>query len=212
MIPFETFGAFFMTAVLLALTPGPDNIFVVTQAALRGKRAGIIVTMGLCCGVMGHTAAVALGVAAIFQTSALAFTLLKYAGAAYLLYLAYGAFRASSEAHPDSSDPSSKITVKGQRLFLRGILMSSTNPKVSIFFLAFLPQFVDPALGSVTLQIIQLGSVFILAAFLIFSLFALMAGRLGQGLLKSPKGHKIMNRIAGGVFIALALKLATSNR
>jgi len=160
MIPVETLVAFFMASVLLALVPGPDNIFVLTQSALYGKLPGLFVTFGLCTGLMVHTSAVALGVAVIFQASALAFTMLKLFGAGYLLYLAWGAFRASAtEIRTETGDGRSLGS-----LYLRGIIMNVANPKVSIFFLAFLPQFADPARSSLSLQIVILGGVFILCS------------------------------------------------
>ena len=152
MLPLETLGAFFVTAIVMGLAPGPDNIFVLTQSALYGFRAGIVTTLGLMTGLFGHTAAVALGVAALFQTSEMAFTVLKCAGAAYLLYLAWLSFRSgASRAWLEQS------TFPGYwALYRRGVIMNITNPKVTLFFLAFLPQFAKPELGNVPLQIVTL--------------------------------------------------------
>jgi threonine/homoserine/homoserine lactone efflux protein len=204
----EILAAFFAASVLLALAPGPDNIFVLTQSALRGKGSGLIVTLGLCTGLIVHTTAVALGVAVIFQASTLAFTLLKLFGAGYLLFLAWQAFRASATKI--------QVSVNGEldsgRLYRRGIIMNVTNPKVSIFFLAFLPQFADPSRGPMTLQLLLLGGVFILATILVFGSIALLAGTLGEWLNRSEKTQWIMNRVAGTVFVGLALKLATTGR
>lgn len=208
MIPLETLAAFSMASVLLALAPGPDNIFVLTQSALRGKAAGMLVTLGLCTGLVVHTTAVAFGVAVIFQASAVAFTILKLFGAAYLLYLAWHAFRASSQ---EISAGRSNGMSAG-RLYRRGIIMNVTNPKVSIFFLAFLPQFADPARGPLTLQMFLLGGIFIVSTILVFGGIALMAGAIGQWLTRSPKTQVIMNRVAGLVFVGLAVKLATVKR
>jgi len=136
----ETLLTFFAASVLLALAPGPDNIFVLTQSTLRGKTAGLSVTLGLCTGLIVHTTAVALGLATIFAASALAFTVLKLCGATYLLWLAWQAFRAAStEITAAAGD---QLTV--WQLYRRGILMNITNPKVSIFFLAFLPSSPTP--------------------------------------------------------------------
>ena len=208
MIPLETLATFSTASILLALAPGPDNIFVLTQSALHGRIAGLLVTLGLCTGVLVHTTAVAYGVAAIFQVSAVAFTMLKLFGAGYLLYLAWHAFRASAEtiAAADST------SLRPAKLYRRGIIMNVTNPKVSIFFLAFLPQFADPNRGSLTLQMLLLGGVFIGSTVFIFGGIAMMAGTLGGWLNRSPKTQVIMNRVAGTVFVALALKLATTSR
>ena len=208
MIPLEALIPFFIASVLLALAPGPDNIFVLTQSALRGKSAGIAVMFGLCTGLVGHSCAVAFGVAVIFQTSALAFSILKYVGAAYLLYLAWGAFRASAEKI--ESKPNGSLN--HWKLYRRGIIMNITNPKVSLFFLAFLPQFADPTRGPVWLQILLLGGLFIAATILIFGSIALLAGTLGEWLNRSTRVQKILNWVAGTVFVGLALKLATIKR
>jgi threonine/homoserine/homoserine lactone efflux protein len=204
MIPLSTAAAFFAAAVVLGLAPGPDNIFVLTQSALRGRAAGIIVTLGLCTGLVVHTLAVAVGLAAVFQASALAFAGLKMAGAAYLIYLAWQAFRASAQGV--------RIGEAGRLgagpLYRRGIIMNVTNPKVSIFFLAFLPQFADPARGPIAVQIAMLGGLFILATLLVFGAIALLAGSVGQRLATSRKAERVMNVMAGMVFTALALRLA----
>ncbi len=208
MIPMDTLATFFIAAVLLGLAPGPDNIFVLTQSALRGRMAGLMVTLGLCTGLVVHTTAVAFGVAVVFQASAVAFTALKLFGAAYLLYLAWHAFRATSEAI-STGKPDGLGAIQ---LYRRGIIMNVTNPKVSIFFLAFLPQFADPQRGSLTLQMLLLGGVFIVSTILVFGSIALLAGTIGGWLNRSPRTQVVMNRLAGMVFVGLALKLATVKR
>lgn len=208
MMAYETLITFFAASVLLALAPGPDNIFVLTQSVLTGKKAGITVMLGLCTGLIAHTTAVALGIAVIFQTSVLAFSVLKYLGAAYLLYLAWQAFNTSDEKINAESDSKFQFG----KLYRRGIFMNITNPKVSLFFLAFLPQFADPSKGSVPFQILILGSVFILATILVFGGIALLAGNITQMLNRSLLFQKILNRVAGMVFIGLALKLATTEQ
>ena len=208
MIPIDILVTFFLASALLALSPGPDNIFVLTQSALNGKLAGLVVTCGLCTGLIVHTLAVAFGVAVIFQTSAAAFMALKIFGAGYLLYLAWQAFRASA-ARIQNAENGGRNYLK---LYRRGIIMNITNPKVSIFFLAFLPQFADPDRGSLTLQLISFGGIFIIATVLVFCSIALLAGSLGEWLNRNEKTQQIMSRIAGTVFVALALKLAGIKR
>jgi threonine/homoserine/homoserine lactone efflux protein len=148
---------------------------------------------------------VAFGVAVIVQASAVAFTALKLFGAGYLLYLAWQAFRASAERIA-GGEPRGSSAFK---LYRRGIIMNVTNPKVSIFFLAFLPQFADPGRGSLSLQMLMLGGIFIISTIIVFGGIALLAGSIGQWLNRSPKTQVVMNRLAGMVFIGLALKLAT---
>ncbi len=204
----QTIITFWSASVLLALAPGPDNIFVLTQSALKGRAAGLFVMLGLCTGLVVHSCAVAFGVAVIFQSSALAFSVLKYAGAVYLLYLAWKAFTASPENIRSESSGGSRFF----KLYGRGIIMNITNPKVSIFFLAFLPQFTDPEIGYVWVQILMLGGLFIIATFFVFGGVILLAGTLRQVFSKSNKVQNILHKIAGTVFFGLALKLATSKR
>ena len=208
MIPFDLAFLFVGVAFALALVPGPDNIFVLTQSALHGRIAGLIVTMGLASGLIFHTTAVALGVAVIFQTSQYAFSALKYAGAAYLLYLAWKAFRASSGQFSAGKTPAETAP----RLFLRGLIMNITNPKITIFFLAFLPQFVDPQRGSIVGQFYQLGALMVLATLCVFGFVAVAAGVLGDWLKSSPRAQIWINRLSGFVFVSLAVKLAWADK
>ncbi len=206
MLPVETLLTFAFTSVLLAFAPGPDNLFVLTQSAMKGVRAGIYVTFGLATGLVVHTAAVVLGLAALIQVSTVAFTVLKIVGAGYLLYLAWGALRAKPEIAGDGEDAG----LSGIQYYKRGIIMNVTNPKVSIFFLAFLPQFVSPAAGDITMQMLTLAFVFFLVTIVVFSLFAMLSGFLGAKLAKSAKTQNVLNKIAGFVFIGLAAKLLAS--
>ena len=208
MLSIETTLLFLTSSVLLALAPGPDNLFVLAQSMVRGPRAGVLITLGLCTGLLVHTSAVALGVAVIFQTSALAFTVLKFIGAAYLLYLAWQAFRATAHTEEKANGQA----LSGGQLYRRGIIMNVTNPKVSIFFMAFLPQFADPARGSITLQLILLGVLFLLSALVVFCGISVLSGIIGQRLQRSPKAELILNRLAGMLFAALALKLVITER
>lgn len=207
-IPFETLSVFLMASIALAFVPGPDNIFVLTQSAIHGRMAGLLVTLGLCSGLIFHTSAVALGVAAIFATSAVAFTVLKLVGAAYLLYLAWKAFRAGSTSISSDGNPKTPSL----KLYFRGVIMNITNPKVAIFFLAFLPQFADPAFGSVTSQIFMFGGVFIVTTMIVFGGIALFAGALGEHLAGSSRAQSILNRVAGVVFVGLAIRLVATER
>ena len=204
----DTLALFLLASVALGLTPGPDNLFVLAQSSQHGSRAGLLVTLGLCTGLIFHTLLVALGVAVIFQTSALAFTVLKVFGAAYLVYLAIQAFRSGSSEISSGE-------VQASRLYVRGIIMNVSNPKVAIFFLAFflafLPQFVE-AEANVTLQIMLLGALFIIATLAVFGGVALLAGTLSQQLRKSDRAQRYLNYLAGVVFVGLAARLLVSER
>lgn len=224
MLPLDVLLAFFATALLLGIAPGPDNIFVLTQSALYGVGAGVVTTMGLVTGLCVHTSAVALGIAAIFQTSPLAFTLLKTAGAGYLLWLAWLSFRAGASANVDTGQPAGEGDATAQQaeaalntgfpgyasLYRRGIVMNVTNPKVSLFFLAFLPQFCDPSKGSVALQVLSLGAIFMLATIVVFWTVAALGGRLALWFNRSPRGQILIQRVAGCVFVTLAAALLFS--
>jgi len=208
MIPFEVASIFFFASVVIIFAPGPDNIFVLTKSALHGRTAGLIATLGICTGLMVHTAAVAFGVAAIFQTAALAFNFLKILGVLYLLYLAWQLFRTGEIRQSQNR----KAGIAGIQLYTRGVLMNVTNPKVAIFFLAFLPQFVDPARGSLIIQTLILGALFIVVTFTVFGLIALSAGFMGTRLKSSKRAQDVLNRIVGTAFVGLAIKLATTDR
>lgn len=205
MIPLDVLVAFFAASGLLCLAPGPDNIFVLTQSARRGRRAGLAVMFGLCTGLVGHSTAVALGIAVVFQTSAMAFSMLKFVGAGYLVYLAWQAFRASATPIA-ASDGENRLL----KYYTRGIIMNITNPKVSIFFLAFLPQFADPARGPLAPQIFVLGLIFIVIALLSDALYALLAGQLGAWLKRSRHFETRQKYFSGMIYIALGVAAAIS--
>jgi threonine/homoserine/homoserine lactone efflux protein len=203
----DTLLAFFGIAVLLCLSPGPDNVFVLFQSALNGRAAGFAVVLGLCTGLLGHTAAVALGLAALVAASETAFTVLKLAGAAYLVWLAWQAFRAPVGPLSAQAEPAPL-----GRMYLRGVVMNLTNPKVTIFFLAFLPQFVDRARGETGVQVLWLGAVFIVATLLTFGAIAVFAATFGRVLQRSERAQRVLNWGAGTVFLGLAARLAFAQR
>jgi len=207
MLPLEETALFVMASIALAFAPGPDNIFVLMQSALYGPSRGIMVTLGLCTGLIVHTAAVSLGVAALLQASEVAFDILKYVGAAYLLWLAWKSFRATAAVLQSEKE----VLPSYRQLYLRGIFLNVTNPKVAIFFLAFLPQFTDPQRGSAVQQMLFLGALFMLVTLCVFSFIAAAAGTLGN-FFRKPKAQANMNRFAGIVFLLLALRLAISTQ
>ena len=208
MLPIETLFTFFTASILLALAPGPDNIFVLIQSIYQGKKSALMVVLGLCTGLIFHTLAVAFGVAVIFQTSQLAFTILKLAGVCYLLYLAWKIFNAKDEKI--SMNSVDKIDAK--KLYFRGIIMNVTNPKVSIFFLAFLPQFTNPLLGNVSYQTLILGLIFIIATIIVFSSIAFLSGFISKILNESKHTQNILNKIVSFIFVGLAIKLAMTKQ
>ena len=198
----ETIIAFVTASVVLSLVPGPDNLFVMTHSALKGWRIGFYTTLGLCTGLIGHTVLVAIGVSVIFQTSAIAFNGLKIIGACYLLYLAWLSIQ-NKELNLGSNGNDNT----NRSYYLTGVIMNLTNPKVALFFLVFLPQFVNTSNDNVTLQIFILGLLFILSALCVFTLIAYLASFLENFLKKSKTVNKNLNILAALVYFALAFNL-----
>ena len=211
MITIETLLLFTGASILLALAPGPDIIFVITQGIIKGKKAAIATTLGLSSGVLVHTTAAAFGISIIFKTSALAFTLVKFLGAAYLFYLAFLSFKHRNA--PIMINEEGKIKSESfKKLYAKGFIMNVLNPKVAIFFLAFLPQFVNATNGSIPAQMIQLGIIFMMVTVCVFSLSGILANKASETLMKKPNFAKVINTISSLVFVSLGLKLAFSER
>ena len=203
---------FIGSSAVFTLAPGPDTAFVLAQGISRGRKAAIITALGMCSGVSVHTTAAAFGISAALYASATAFAILKYAGAAYLLFLAYKALK----AHPSApQQPVAGIAAGAQPWgahFRRGFLMNVVNPKVSLFFLAFLPQFVTRDGGSFALQMVLLGAVFMLQAIFVMSMIGYLSGSLGDTLSKKPLIARYLTWLTAGIFAALGLRLALSQR
>ena len=200
---------FIGASFILCLVPGPDNIYVLTQGMTKSKKAAVVTTLGLTTGLVIHTTAAALGISVIFKTSEIAFDIVKYAGACYLLYIAYQAYKYRDEPL-DLSVQNSSIELR--KLYIKGFIMNILNPKVSIFFLAFLPQFVSPSSGSVTLQMISLGLIFMVMTIVVFSSVGIAGNLLSSKLLEQPSIVKYMNILTSFVLGGLGLKLALSSQ
>ncbi len=214
MLSLDNTLTFFVASVMLALVPGPDNVFVLLHSAAHGWRSGLLVVLGLCTGLLFHTAAVALGLAALMASSSFAFTALTLIGALYLLWLAWQSWNApvhSSHATSSLDNPVPDFILSTRQTYSRGVLMNITNPKVAIFFLAFLPQFVIANQGAVGLQILLLGGVFMVATLFTFGAIAFFAGRFGQVFQSSSIAQLSLNRLASLVFCVLALRLLVTN-
>ena len=194
--------AFVAASVVLSIVPGPDNIFVMTQSALKGWRVGFFITLGLCTGLVGHTLLVAIGVSVIFQTSALAFNGLKILGACYLVYLGFLSLKNEELVLGESKEKSTN-----QSYYITGIIMNLTNPKVALFFLVFLPQFVEVNRDSFTIQILTLGFLFIMSALCVFTSIAFLGSFLERFLKKSKSVGNNINKLAALVYFALAINL-----
>lgn len=206
MFTISNFILFLGASVLLILAPGPDIIFTITRGITNGKRAGVWTAVGLGMGNSVHTLAAAFGITVLLKTSQIAFLIFKILGACYLFYLA---FKAIQHRHDIFRIETSGNSNHGAlHLFAKGFIMNVLNPKVALFFLAFLPQFVNNTAGNVPLQIIVYGMVFILMVIIIFGMFGYFAGSVGQKLLKNEKFSSRMSVVSALVFVGLGLKLA----
>lgn len=204
MIPADTALIFFLTSILVALTPGPDNTFVLLQSARHGPWAGLRIVMGLCSGLVLHTTAVGVGLAAALAASPAAFSAVQLAGACYLLQLAWHMIRDPAVQQVRSPDDSACNSV---RLYRTGLMMNLTNPKVSAFFLAFLPQFIAADQGHEGWQTAILGAIFLVATLIVFGGIAVAAGWLGLLLLDTPGRQRAVRVITAGVLLLVSLKI-----
>jgi len=198
---------FFIAALVVALAPGPDNLFVLAQSATHGAKAGFSVICGLCTGICVQTALLIVGVSALIAASPIAFFVLQCCGAAYLLYLAYKSFQVrAGVVKLDAGGEGAGLPFR--RLYLRGIIMNLTNPKAVLFALSFIPPAVDMSRDmSPSLQMVVLGAEFVTATFIVFGSIALLAGAVKKFMLNSPKANRNLNWFSGCVFIALAIAL-----
>lgn len=197
---------FLGVSAALTAAPGPDVLFLASQGAAGGPRAGLAAALGLSSGLLVHTTLAALGVSAVFAASPAAFTALKAAGTAYLLWLAFGAFREKAAA------PGAALTGGSLALYRRGVIMNLLNPKVALFFLALLPQFVDPAKGGVRLQMLTLGLVFMAQVIIIFGSIGYLSGRLGGLLPRGLGKSRAIPVFKGTVYLGLAAALLAASR
>lgn len=209
MVELSNLYFFIGTSFLLCLSPGPDNIYVMTQGITRNKQAVFVTTLGLSTGIIIHTCAAALGISVIFQTSQFAFNVVKFVGAAYLIYLAYIAFKHRNEPLVFGEKQDNKEL---KILYLKGFIMNLLNPKVSIFFLAFLPQFVSVENGNVPLQMFTLGVIFMILTLIVFTSMGIVANKLGERIVANPLVAKSLNIITATVLFSLGIKLALSQR
>ncbi|NOQ71737.1 MAG: LysE family transporter [Crocinitomix sp.] len=205
----ELLLSFIGISLLLAIMPGPDNIFVLLESLKNGSKTGILISLGLVIGVLGHTLIAATGLSIVIQKSDFVFELIKYAGAGYLLYLAYLEFREKVVAIDINE---SEISKKNRsKLIRKGFFMNILNPKVSLFFIAFFPQFVSPTGFHISIQMVILGVIFMVVTFIIFSGFALLAHQLSS-YLQSIRFLKIMKVVKVLTFCVLAILLVLSTR
>lgn len=197
---------FIFASFLLCLSPGPDNIYVLSQGLSKGKKDAIFTSLGLASGLIIHTISVIIGLASLIKSSTFAFDIIRYLGALYLLYLAYKSFINRKVNINIKTLKDTSINLK--KLYLRGFIMNILNPKVSIFFLAFLPSFVNTQGGNIPLQILILGLIFMLLTILVFSSIGIFASILRQKILKKDNILKYLNISTSLVLLVLSIKLA----
>jgi len=200
----QQFAAFLGAAVLITLSPGPDNLMVLSLGASRGRRLGMAFGLGCAIGCLSHTLLAVLGVSALIAASPWAFLALKVAGGLYLIRLGWLALRSSAGVRVGRAEGSPE---SAGRLFAKGLVANAINPKVVMFFLAFLPQFVAAERGDAPWQILQLGVLFTLQAAILFGSLGYFAGRVGQWLNRSPRAGLWLDRLAGAIFVGLGLRL-----
>lgn len=200
MLSFDTFIAFSLAAALLSISPGPSNLYIMARTMASGPRSGVAAAGGMAIGSVLYALATALGLAAIFKYSPTAYTVLKLAGAGYLIYLGIQAFIASKNNHIES--PKVRV-MSNKKVFRQSILVELTNPKTALFFLAFLPQFVEPSAGSVAIQLIILGLIYAFIAFCSDLFVAFMSGQLGKWLAHHPLFIRWQDRVSGSILVGL---------
>ncbi|MGH9702324.1 MAG: LysE family translocator [Candidatus Acidiferrales bacterium] len=207
MLPSDSSLLLFVTgAVIILIIPGPAVIYIISRSVGQGRAAGLVSAGGIAVGTLVHVAAATLGLSALLMSSALAFQFVKYLGAAYLIYLGIRALRRSDEEAVEATRSRARLA----RVFGQGIFVNVTNPKSALFFLAFLPQFVQPARGHATAQIFFLGMLFALMGYCSDSIWALVAGTVAGRIRGSTRWRRAQRTISGGGLIALGLASAFS--
>jgi threonine/homoserine/homoserine lactone efflux protein len=202
------YGLFLLTGVLLNLTPGQDTMFILGRSLTGGLRSGVAAALGISVGSIFHTLLAALGLSAILATSAVAFTIVKFAGAAYLIFL--GARLLFANATKPKTHPTAAPTNASHSAFLQGILTNVLNPKVALFFLAFLPQFIEPSSATKTMGFLALGATFIATGLAWCLVLAIAAARLQAFFVRNPSARTLIDKTVGALFLTLGVRLAWS--
>jgi threonine/homoserine/homoserine lactone efflux protein len=207
MLGTHDFGLFLASGIMLNLLPGPDTLYIVGRSLAQGRRAGVVSALGISTGCLVHTTAAAFGLSAILAASALAFGLVKWLGVAYLTYLGVQLLLPQAAAATDGEAKPERIDLA--TIYRQGLITNVLNPKVAMFFLAFLPQFVSPERAASPLPFLFLGGVFIFTGTLWCVLLAILAGAASQLLRSRSSAPGVMRRLTGLLFLGLGLRLAT---
>ena len=198
---------FLLAALILLLTPGPAVLYIVARSLDQGRLAGFVSVLSIEVGNFGHVLAATLGLSAILVSSALAFSIVKYLGAAYLIYLGLRRLLTRAAAHPPTTFQRQSL----RRIFRQGVLVAILNPKTALFFFAFLPQFADASKGSVPLQLLTLGCLFVSMAIVTDGLYALLAGTVGRWLKGTRSFLRVERYVIGSVYIGLGVTAALAD-
>jgi threonine/homoserine/homoserine lactone efflux protein len=198
---------FLLAALILLLTPGPAVLYIIARSVDQGRLAGFVSVLSIESGNSVHVLGATLGLSAILMSSALAFSIIKYLGAAYLIYLGIRRLLARDQGHEIARFQKQSL----RRIYSQGVLVAILNPKTALFFLAFLPQFVDPSAGSVTLQLLTLGGLFVMMAIVTDSMYALLASTAGNWLKKNRSFLNAERYVVGSVYIGLGVTAALSH-
>lgn len=201
---------FFSAALALNVSPGPDLLFVLSRTLSGGRRVGVASACGVCSGALVHVAAAALGISAILATSALAFAVVKYVGAAYLLYLGIQTLRSAGAGMQLNLNAAPRTSA--WQAYRQGILVDILNPKAAIFFMAFLPQFVRPDQGAVAVQLLVLGVLVVMVAIVVECALVLLAARASSALRENRRLSQWLDRVLGSVLIGLGIRLGLAER
>lgn len=195
-----TLLTFAVAATLLIVVPGPNLIYIITRGIDQGRRAAVVSALGVETGMLVHVGAAVLGLSALLASSDLLFNVVRYAGAAYLVWLGVASIRSRPA---DLTDPAGGRTLGLARLFAQGVVINVLNPKVGLFFLAFLPQFLDPSRGNTSVQILVLGGVFFIIATISDLLYAMASGAIGSWLRERSSVARMRGKFSGVVYIGL---------
>lgn len=204
-IHFETF---LLTGILLNITPGNDTIFILTRSIAHGQKAGIMSVLGIATGSLVHTLFAALGLSVILAKSAVAFNVIKYAGAAYLLYIGYKMLTDKSLLNTEKT--ADNVLINHLKIYRDGVMTNVLNPKVALFFIAFLPQFIDPATRNTMLSFLALGITFTITGTIWCTILAVFAAGMFEKLNKNKQVSGYINKFCGAVLMVLGLKIAIS--
>jgi threonine/homoserine/homoserine lactone efflux protein len=208
LLPDTNLVLFLTASLVVILAPGPDNILVLTRGVAQGRSAALVSASGASLGLVVHSGFAAVGLSALLAQSAAAFSVVKYVGAAYLVYLGVRALLDREGFAVQRGEGPIPL----RRVFTQAVASNVLNPKIAVFFLAYLPQFADPATGGTALQLLALGLAFALLTLAIFSAIAVFSGTVGSWLRSRPKFADGLGRLTGGVLILLGLRLALQER